>query len=223
MYKKWRIFLFFTRDWEKNNKNHFHSVEIGNDVVIYINIKQVFFDSLIKSTMYLLIFRQNSMIFEGIPNSLTKSCFTGELKLGESLIEGVAIHRCTGYNFRLVPKILKLYNSDFILHRVFIRYDKTDVEVKHSEMTELKITFLSLIFWLAYSLLDWLNFIHYFKNYFFRNSRTKWKVKSHRQKSFPNCVVWVGYVGCVDSMWQIIAFVSEIAWFYKILAWVGMV
>ena len=74
-----RCFIFFTRDWGKNNKKHFHSVEIGNDILIYIKIKQVFFDSLIKSTVYLLIFCQNSMIFEGSPNSLTKSYFTGEL------------------------------------------------------------------------------------------------------------------------------------------------
>ena len=69
--------FFFIRDWGKNNKKHFHSVEIGNDILIYIKIKQVFFDSLIKSTVYLLIFCQNSMIFEGSHNSLTKSCFTG--------------------------------------------------------------------------------------------------------------------------------------------------
>ena len=34
-------------------------VEIGNDIALYIDIKQVFFDSLIKSTVYLLTFRQN--------------------------------------------------------------------------------------------------------------------------------------------------------------------
>ena len=34
--------IFFTRDWEKNNKKHFQSVEIGNDILIYINIKRVF-------------------------------------------------------------------------------------------------------------------------------------------------------------------------------------
>ena len=36
------MFHFFTRDWEKNNKKHFHSVEIGNDILIYINIKRLF-------------------------------------------------------------------------------------------------------------------------------------------------------------------------------------
>ena len=35
-------FNFFTRDWENNNQKHFHSVEIGNDILIYINIKRVF-------------------------------------------------------------------------------------------------------------------------------------------------------------------------------------
>ena len=57
------MYIYFTKYWEKNNKKHFHSVEIGNDILIYINKKQVFFDSLVKSTVYLLIFRQNSMIF----------------------------------------------------------------------------------------------------------------------------------------------------------------
>ena len=40
MNKKWEIFfIFFTRYWERNNQNHFYSVEIGNDVLIYINKK----------------------------------------------------------------------------------------------------------------------------------------------------------------------------------------
>ena len=41
-------------------------------------------NSLIKSTVYLLIFRQHSTIFKGSPKSLKKSYFTEELKLGES-------------------------------------------------------------------------------------------------------------------------------------------
>ena len=48
-------------------------------------MKRVFFDSFIKSTVYLLIFRQNLMIFEGSPNSLTEPHFTGELGMGESI------------------------------------------------------------------------------------------------------------------------------------------
>ena len=40
--------------------------------------------SLIKYTVYLLIFRQNSIIFKGSPKSLKESYFNGELKLGES-------------------------------------------------------------------------------------------------------------------------------------------
>ena len=75
---------FFARDWEKYNKTYFHSIEIGNNILVFINIKQIFFDSLIKSTVYFLIFRQNLMIFEGAPNSLTESYFTGELRLEES-------------------------------------------------------------------------------------------------------------------------------------------
>ena len=49
------MFHFFTIDWEKNNKNHFHRVEIGNYILIYIKIKRVFLDSLIKS-IYLFIY-----------------------------------------------------------------------------------------------------------------------------------------------------------------------
>ena len=64
-----------------NIKKYLHSFEIGNDILIYINVKQVFFDSLIKSAMYLLIFFQNLMIFERSPNSLMESYFTGELNL----------------------------------------------------------------------------------------------------------------------------------------------
>ena len=39
---------------------------------------------LTKSTVYLLIFRQNSMIFKKSLNSLKESYFTGELRLWES-------------------------------------------------------------------------------------------------------------------------------------------
>ena len=65
-----------------NIKKYLHSFEIGKDILIYINVKQVFFDSLIKSAMYLLIFCQNLMIFERSSNSLMESYFTGELRLG---------------------------------------------------------------------------------------------------------------------------------------------
>ena len=84
MCKKWGMFHSFYKRLEKNNKKHLHSVKTGNDILIYINIKQVFFDSLIKSAVYVLIFCQNSMIFEGTPNSLTMFCFIGELRLDES-------------------------------------------------------------------------------------------------------------------------------------------
>ena len=56
-----------------------------NDILVYVNIKRVFFDSFIKSTVYLLIFRQNLMILEGSPNSLTEPYFTIELGMGESI------------------------------------------------------------------------------------------------------------------------------------------
>ena len=35
-------FIFFTWDWKKNNRKHFLSVEIGSDILIYVNTKQVF-------------------------------------------------------------------------------------------------------------------------------------------------------------------------------------
>ena len=38
MFKKWGMI----QDWEKKNKKHFHSVKIGNDILIYINIILVF-------------------------------------------------------------------------------------------------------------------------------------------------------------------------------------
>ena len=44
----------------------------------------MFFDSLVKSAVSLLIFCQKSIIFEGSPNSLSESYFAGELTLGES-------------------------------------------------------------------------------------------------------------------------------------------
>ena len=33
MYKKWGMFNFFVRDWEKKNKKDFHIVEIENDIL----------------------------------------------------------------------------------------------------------------------------------------------------------------------------------------------
>ena len=74
----------FIKDWEKNIKKHFHSAERGNDILAFINKKRLFLDSLIKSTVYLLIFHQSSVIFEGNSNLLTEFYFSGELRLGES-------------------------------------------------------------------------------------------------------------------------------------------
>ena len=34
--------IIFTRDWEKNNKQHFYSVEIGNGILTYTNTNSVF-------------------------------------------------------------------------------------------------------------------------------------------------------------------------------------
>ena len=78
-----RDISFFTRDWEKKNKNYFHSVEIGNDIRISVKIKKVFFGSLIKATVYLLIFRQTreSYFTDGV-------LFHLRIKSG-----GVLIHR----------------------------------------------------------------------------------------------------------------------------------
>ena len=70
------------------------SIAYNNTVVYSVNSNYLFSrgkqekkllkQSLIKSTVYLLIFGQNSMIFKGSPNSLKESYFTGELGLGES-------------------------------------------------------------------------------------------------------------------------------------------
>ena len=78
------MFHFFARYWEKNKKKDFHSAEIGNDILVFINIKRVLFDSSIKSTVYILIFCQNSMIFEGSSDSLAESLFHWRLRLAES-------------------------------------------------------------------------------------------------------------------------------------------
>ena len=71
----------------------------SNDTVVYSVNRNYLFSSgkqrkkngqivetilFIKSTVYLLIFRQSSMIFKGSPNSLKESYFTGELRVGES-------------------------------------------------------------------------------------------------------------------------------------------
>ena len=47
---------------------------------------------MIKSTAYWLIFRQNSMIFKGSPNSLTESYFTGKLRMGKIYLFILFIH-----------------------------------------------------------------------------------------------------------------------------------
>ena len=71
------------------------SIAYNNTVVYSVNSNYLFSrgkqekklsqNSLIKSTVYLLIFSENSMIFkQGSPNSLTESYFTGDLGLGES-------------------------------------------------------------------------------------------------------------------------------------------
>ena len=47
------------------------------------NKRKKLLKQLIKPTVYLLIFRQDSMIFKQSPNSLKESYLTGELRLGE--------------------------------------------------------------------------------------------------------------------------------------------
>ena len=78
---------FFLQEIRKRITKSIFSVEIGKYILIYIKITRVSFDSLIKSTMYLLIFRQNLMIFEGSPNS-RQVLFYRRIKAG-----GVLIHR----------------------------------------------------------------------------------------------------------------------------------
>ena len=63
----------------KYNKTVVYSVDSNYLFSRKKNKKNCWNNFLIKSTVYLLIFRQNSMIFEGSPNSLTESYFTGQL------------------------------------------------------------------------------------------------------------------------------------------------
>ena len=79
------MFHFFLQENGRRRTKSIFSVEIGNYILIYVNIKRVFYDSLIKSTVYLLLFRQDSMIFEGSPNSLTV-LFHRKIKTGGALI-----------------------------------------------------------------------------------------------------------------------------------------
>ena len=78
---------YVTRMW------FYHEPSINNNTVVYsVNSNYLFLrgkqeknswiNSLIKSTVYLLIFRQNSMNFKGSSNSLMESYFVGELRGG---------------------------------------------------------------------------------------------------------------------------------------------
>ena len=83
MFKDLNIFKF---------TNFPFKTKYNNAVVYFINTNYSFsrgkqekklLKQFFKTTIYLLIFRQNSMIFKGSPNSLNESYFTGELGLGE--------------------------------------------------------------------------------------------------------------------------------------------
>ena len=86
MYEEWGMLHFFLQEIRKRITKSIFSVEIGKYILIYIKITRVSFDSLIKSTMYLLIFRQNLMIFEGSPNS-RQVLFYRRIKAGGVLIQ----------------------------------------------------------------------------------------------------------------------------------------
>ena len=74
----------FTNFPFKIKSNNIYSVNSNYVFLRYKKKKR----NLIKSTNYLLIFCQNSMIFEGRSNSLKESYFTRELRLGDSLFTG---------------------------------------------------------------------------------------------------------------------------------------
>ena len=77
-----QYFIMFKVSNVFNFTNFLFKAKYYNTVVYSINSNCLFSrtkqensfdDSLIKSTVYLLILRKNSMIFEGSPNSLTES------------------------------------------------------------------------------------------------------------------------------------------------------
>ena len=75
----------------------------------------MFFDSLIKSTVHLLMFRQNSMMFEESPNSLTKPYFTGELRKQIYIVTFVPWPICDILNRPVIKdRISARWNSLFI-------------------------------------------------------------------------------------------------------------
>ena len=87
MFKGSNVFEFTNFPFKTNYNNTVVYVLNSNYLFWRGRGKQgkIFFEtSLIKSTVYLLVFRQNSMIFKGSLNSLKESYFTGELRLGES-------------------------------------------------------------------------------------------------------------------------------------------
>ena len=87
MFKGSNVFEFTNFPFKTNYNNTVVYVVNSNYLFWRGRGKQenFFFEtSLIKSTVYLLVFRQNSMIFKGSLNSLKESYFTGELRLGES-------------------------------------------------------------------------------------------------------------------------------------------
>ena len=87
MFKGSNVFEFTNFPFKTNYNNTVVYVVNSNYLFWRGRGKQgkIFFEtSLIKSTVYLLVFRQNSMIFKGSLNSLKESYFTGELRLGES-------------------------------------------------------------------------------------------------------------------------------------------
>ena len=89
MFKGSNVFEFTNFPFKTNCNNTVVYVVNSNCLFSRGKRKKFFWNnSLIKSTVYLLIFRQNSMIFKGSLNSLKESYFTGELRLGESWFTG---------------------------------------------------------------------------------------------------------------------------------------
>ena len=83
MFKDSNVFEFSNFSFKTKHSNT--AVYSVNSNYLFLREKQEKKNwNLIKSTIYLLMFCQNSMIFEGSPNSLKESYFAGKLRLGES-------------------------------------------------------------------------------------------------------------------------------------------
>ena len=84
MFKDLSVFEFTNFSFKTKYNNTVVYSASSNYLFSRGKLKKCWNNSLIKSTVYLLVFRQNSMIFKGSPKLLKESYFTGELGLEKS-------------------------------------------------------------------------------------------------------------------------------------------